>query len=433
MLSLSTWAEGLFHPVPDYAFVDAILGTWTLFHIFIAFTILCVSDAFYKKTLLELHYVIVEKFYRVPFCVTTLTLGLTILTLRLGCKAWEINDDGGAAALRAVVAVYTLICSVFLQKQSANLVRLGPEKVLEAEKKVERHNIATWQKPPKWTRHLLAPINLILRPDITGLDNIPTGKPSLYVSNHSRYGLEMGAFVGMVYALKDVFMRGVGDKSHFGQLHGEILRYFGSFNASRENIDTVMETGQDVLVYPGGSHEVLKPSTIPKYQLMWKERLGFVRMAIKHGYPIVPCASIGLEDMIDVAFDIPLDFLRKDLKMPVPAPFLPHRLERIYFWFGEPISTSQYNKDFKNDDFARELRDKVKAAVETGIRELQEKQARDPNRFLSSHIANVAKDCLKAMAEFCRDPFATEASSHSFGSSDESSSQEAVPASKKLH
>lgn len=41
------------------------------------------------------------------------------------------------------------------------------------------------------------------------------------------------------------------------------------------------------------------------YTLFWKERTGFARMAIQHGYSIVPVASVGLEEMIHIACDIP--------------------------------------------------------------------------------------------------------------------------------
>ena len=97
-------------------------------------------------------------------------------------------------------------------------------------------------------------------------------------------------------------------------------------------------------------------------------------MAIKHGYPIVPCAAVGTQDMFDVIGDIPVDFVRKGLSIPIPGPVSPSRLQKVYFWFGEPIPTAHYKGDFKNDAFAKEVRDKAKAAVELGIRQMKKKQ-----------------------------------------------------------
>jgi hypothetical protein len=58
--------------------------------------------------------------------------------------------------------------------------------------------------------------------------------------------------------------------------------------------------------------------------------------------------------------------------------------EFTIYWVigGEPIPTSEYyNCDWQYDGFCQELRDATKAAVERGIRVLQDKQAQDPNRY----------------------------------------------------
>jgi 1-acyl-sn-glycerol-3-phosphate acyltransferase len=51
-----------------------------------------------------------------------------------------------------------------------------------------------------------------------------------------------------------------------------------------------MEDGRSILVFPGGGREVTKRRG-EKYRLIWGERMGFARMAIECGYPIVPVAS----------------------------------------------------------------------------------------------------------------------------------------------
>jgi 1-acyl-sn-glycerol-3-phosphate acyltransferase len=405
LLSFCTRIGHIYDSLPEYAIVDSILAIWTAFHVVIAVSIVSVSDAPYKEPLIRLHYRMVKTFHDIPLFVTIMTFGLVILTANLCYKAQSFRGDD-ATLLRAVVSSYTLVCCIILRKISNGVAKLGPEFAMKVEQDIEKHDIANWEKPPKWTSHLLDPLNLILRPDVTGADNIPTDHPALYVSNHSLHGIEMGTFVATIYALKNVFLRGISDKMHFGQLHGEVLRYFGGVNGSRENVSVMMEAKHDILVYPGGSHEIQKPSTVPKYQLMWKERLGFARLAIRHGYPLVPCAAVGTEDMLDIVYDIPLDFYRKDQKLPIIAPVLPHRLQRVYFWFGTPIPTCQYQGDWQNDAFAREVRDRVKAAVEHGIREMQEKQTRDPNRYLYRHIANIARDSWTLALEFCKNTFA---------------------------
>ena len=41
-------------------------------------------------------------------------------------------------------------------------------------------------------------------------------------------------------------------------------------------------------------------NTREKYQLIWKERLGFAKLAIEYGYPIIPFAAVGAGDAYDI-------------------------------------------------------------------------------------------------------------------------------------
>ncbi|CAB9529344.1 Acyltransferase [Seminavis robusta] len=387
MLSAYTWASGLYSSVPDYAVIDAALGLWTLLHIFVASTYLTVADAFYKKTLLQLHYKLIAPLYSKPLLIPIVNFFTILLTARLCYYAYH-HDEDGRATLRAVFAVHTWACSIMMQRMSSMLVKLGVDYAMNVEKDIEKHDIKAWKAPPKWTSWIFSPPNIVLRPVLTGAENIPHDKPGFYVMNHALYGLEMAPFVATVYNQTNVFLRGLSDHFHFGQLHGEMIRFFGGVDGTRDNVDCLMENQDNILVYPGGGNEIMKPCDVPRYTLMWKQRLGFARMAIKHGYPVVPCCSVGTEDMFDRIFDIDLGFMRKGFKVPVSAPILPHKLQRVYFWVGEPIPTAHLNGDWQNDEAAREIRDKVRASLEAGIQEMLEKQANDPNRYFLNHIGN---------------------------------------------
>lgn len=82
----------------------------------------------------------------------------------------------------------------------------------------------------------------------------------------------------------------------------------GGVDGTRVNAEFLMQHKQHILVYPGGQREVLKHSSIPNYALLWKERMGFARLAIKYGYPIVPVAAVGVEDFLHVAWDFGAGF-----------------------------------------------------------------------------------------------------------------------------
>jgi 1-acyl-sn-glycerol-3-phosphate acyltransferase len=161
----------------------------------------------------------------------------------------------------------------------------------------------------------------------------------------------------------------------------------GMVRGTRDNVRALMRGGQNVLVFPGGAREVNKRKG-EKYQLMWKERLGFARLAIERDYPIVPFAAVGAEEMLDVVIDVnnpvlaafnsaverfgrlPLEptIVRGVGLTPLPRP------ERLYFWFGESIATAGRTPE--------DVRDEVKAAIEGGIAFLHDERENDPHRGL---------------------------------------------------
>jgi len=260
-----------------------------------------------------------------------------------------------------------------------------------------KQQIVNFVPPPlNVVDNLLIPMHRVLQAELSGLEQVPTDYPCLYVMNHSLMGLEMPSFIHALYKEKGVFLRGLADHLHFAGPQGALLRACWAVDGTRANVDVLMENKQNILVYPGGGAEIMKHSSVGKYTLMWKERLGFARMAIKHGYPIMPCACVGTEDMLDIVMDLPVSFLAgAPPSIPVVAP---NSLQKMYFWFGEPIPTAQYSGDSENTGFAKEVRDKTKTAVEAGIKQMQQRQATDPDRYVIRQLAERIKHAQTAAA-----------------------------------
>mmetsp|Transcript_8695 Transcript_8695/g.15978 ORF Transcript_8695/g.15978 Transcript_8695/m.15978 type:complete len:423 (-) Transcript_8695:333-1601(-) len=372
----------MFGNMSAWIIADASLAIVNLFNCFVIFCHLHPVASPLKRICVKHMHDVVKPVHSIP----GLDSALLLMFFAVACKAGHSVYDGAsqdiAMIVRAIAAGYTFTITSLLMKLSEALLKLGVEKMLDRERELEKIDIVKFKPPSiKALDILMAPMKSILRVDAVGLENIPPNTPHFFVMNHSLHGIEMPFFIHTLYKEKGIFARGLADHFHFATPNGPILTKMGAVDGTRENVDVLMESKQDVLVYPGGGHEVMKHSSVPRYELLWKERLGFARLAIKHGYPILPCAAVGTEDMLDTLMDIPLDFARKGLSCPVVMTH-PGKVQKIYFWFGKPISTKQYKGDFSNDDFAREVRDKAKAAIEGGIKELQERQANDPERFL---------------------------------------------------
>jgi 1-acyl-sn-glycerol-3-phosphate acyltransferase len=197
-----------------------------------------------------------------------------------------------------------------------------------------------------------------------------------------------------LYEKHDIFLRSLGDRLHFRiPIWGKQLSKFGVIEGSRDNCAALFEDEECVLVFPGGAREVAKRRD-EKYSLIWKERIGFARMAIEYGVTIVPFAAIGVEELFDIVADAN-DLLgtrigrwarklgvRNDIVFPLSVPT--GKLERFYFQIQEPVRTEGRYTNSSDDDQCWRLREEVSRSVNDGISELLEFRENDPYRHIPS-------------------------------------------------
>jgi 1-acyl-sn-glycerol-3-phosphate acyltransferase len=138
--------------------------------------------------------------------------------------------------------------------------------------------------------------SLYFRGEVRGLGNIPEEGPVLLVGNHSGGNLTPDTTV-----LTLAFHAYFGVERPFYQLAHNLvlsmpglsfLRKFGTVAASPANAEKALGSGAALLVYPGGDHEVHRPSW-HSHRVDFAGRRGFIRLALEHDVPIVPVVSIG--------------------------------------------------------------------------------------------------------------------------------------------
>jgi 1-acyl-sn-glycerol-3-phosphate acyltransferase len=245
----------------------------------------------------------------------------------------------------------------------------------------------------------LAPWAWVTAPRFFGLENVPAERPFLLVGNHTLLGvLDVPLMLLGLWRERGVSVRPLGDHVHF-RIPGwrDLLRLFGTVEGTPENCRALMRAGESILVFPGGGREVFKHKG-EKYCLLWGDRMGFARLAIEYGFPIVPFAAVGAEECFDILIDAddvqrwlpPLRLLPRVDEMPplvrgigfslVPRP------ERFYFHFGSPIETRHLRGLHGHVRICRTLREQVRAAIEAGIAFLHCQREQDPRRGLLTRI-----------------------------------------------
>jgi 1-acyl-sn-glycerol-3-phosphate acyltransferase len=156
------------------------------------------------------------------------------------------------------------------------------------------------ERDPDYIRESLPGLWLLssiwFRGEVRGLGNIPEDGPVLLVGNHSGGNASPDT---MVFTL--AFSTYFGVERRFYQLAHNLvlsmpglgfLRKYGTVAASPENAERALASGAALLVYPGGDHEVHRPSWEGN-TVNFDGRRGFVRLALDHDVPIVPVVAIG--------------------------------------------------------------------------------------------------------------------------------------------
>jgi 1-acyl-sn-glycerol-3-phosphate acyltransferase len=227
------------------------------------------------------------------------------------------------------------------------------------------------------------------KPRFVGLENLPD-EPAMFIGNHAFMAIDAALFHLYLYYDHGRYVKGLGDKSLFANpYYAAVAHAMGGVSGQAAIVERLMARGDDLLLYPGGAYESVKPPEA-RYQLQWKQRYGFVRLAASAGYTVVPVASVGPDEYYDHAISseslvnsplvhwlikagvLPAD-LRADLVPPIPTGLLGGPLPKpksTYFAIGKPIDLSEYKGTELSTRKLSALRKKFASAIESEISRL---------------------------------------------------------------
>jgi 1-acyl-sn-glycerol-3-phosphate acyltransferase len=140
------------------------------------------------------------------------------------------------------------------------------------------------------------------RLDVRGVDNIPTAGPALLVGNHNGALLPTDGFFAAL-AVRDRFgsTRAMYALAHDVLFFDPLLRRYalqiGALRAGHEGARKIFARGDLVLVYPGSDIETFRPWR-DRGKIVLGGRMGFLRLAIGAGVPIVPVVSTGTHEQL---------------------------------------------------------------------------------------------------------------------------------------
>ncbi len=220
------------------------------------------------------------------------------------------------------------------------------------------------------------------KPSFSGLERLPS-KPALFVGNHALLAVDAFVFHLLMHYDYGRFLRPLGDKTLFAnRQYADAVINLGAALGHAQVVTALMAEQKDLLLYPGGTYEAVKQPE-QRYELMWKERYGFIRLAAKMGYTIVPFAAVGPDEYFDQHLTgpevqqaqltqllmraglLPED-LRSDLIPPLPAGVLGSPIPKpktTFYSFCPPVDLSGY----RGRDITDKQQVKIRAGVEDAI------------------------------------------------------------------
>lgn len=214
------------------------------------------------------------------------------------------------------------------------------------------------------------------RVESTGIANVPSEGPALVVANHSGVlpwdGVMINTAVRHEHPARRECRMLALDMFALLPFLAPWLARSGAVRANPENGERLLRARELVGVFPEGVKGVGKRYK-DRYQLARFGRGGFVRLALRTGAPIVPCAVVGGEEIH------PLIAKSEWLGRPLGVPYFPITptfpilgplglVPLPTKWsldFAEPLSTERYGPEAAEDPIlVNKLSEQVRATVQ---------------------------------------------------------------------
>ncbi|MBI5533227.1 MAG: acyltransferase family protein [Deltaproteobacteria bacterium] len=217
------------------------------------------------------------------------------------------------------------------------------------------------------------------RAQTDGVEHLPASGRALVVANHS------GSLPYDALMLKTAVRREhpahrplrwlVENHVFYMPFVGSLLNRLGAVRACQENAERLLRAGQLLAVFPEGQKGQGRLYR-DRYKLQRFGRGGFIRLCLRTGTPIVPCAIVGPEEAMPLLYkfeniakigSVPYLPITPTFPLLGPLGLLPAPT-RWHFVFGAPIPFDSFGAEAADDDvLVGRLAERVRATIQTMV------------------------------------------------------------------
>ena len=218
------------------------------------------------------------------------------------------------------------------------------------------------------------------RVEASGIEHVPSMGPGLIVANHSGVlpydGIMVQLAVRHEHPAKRVCRMLALDMFALLPILAPALSKSGSVRANPANAERLLRRDDLVGVFPEGVKGVGKRFR-DRYKLARFGRGGFIRIALRTGSPIIPCAVVGAEEIHPVVakadwvgrpFGLPYFPITPTFPLLGPLGVIPLPTK----WsidFGDPVDLSEYGPEAASDPIlvnrlSQQIRDTVQGMID---------------------------------------------------------------------
>ena len=212
-----------------------------------------------------------------------------------------------------------------------------------------------------------------------GLEHVPSQGAALVVANHSGSlpyeALMLKTAIRKEHPSHRLLRWLVENHVFYMPFVGSMLNRLGALRACQENAERLLRGGHLLAVFPEGRRGQGRLFR-DRYKLQRFGRGGFIRLCLRTGTPIIPCAIVGPEEAMPLLFKIEnfaklagVPYVPVTPVFPLLGPIgLLPAPTRWFFEFGAPILFDAYGPDAVNDDvLVGRLSERVRATIQTMI------------------------------------------------------------------